>query len=65
MNLETALLNKLKSLQAQYAVDALRSPSDKSEFDFGYRVGYFAGMERAIECLLSVVEDEKYSDPDL
>lgn len=65
MNFETILLNKLKSLQAQYAIDALRSPGDKSEFDFGYRAGCFAGIEKSIDCLLRLLDEQKNGEPDL
>ena len=65
MNFETILLNKLKSLQSQYAIDALRSFGDKSEFDFGYRAGCFAGIEKSIDCLLKLIDDQKHGEPDL
>ena len=65
MNFETILLNKLKNLQVQYAVDSLRSIGDKSEFDFGYRAGCFAGIEKSIDCLLKVLDEQKNGEPDL
>lgn len=65
MNFETILLNKLKSLQTQYAIDALRSTGNKSEFDFGYRAGCFAGIEKSIDCLLVLLDEQKNGEPDL
>lgn len=65
MNFETILLNKLKSLQSQYAIDALRSTGDKSAFDFGYRAGCFAGIEKSIDCLLNLLDEQRNGEPDL
>ena len=59
MTIETVLLNKLKSTQASYALDALKAPGGKSEFDFGFRCGYISGLESAISILLSVYSEEE------
>lgn len=64
-NFETALLNKLKAEQATYALGALRSPGNKTEYEFGVRVGYVAGLERAIGMLLSALDEERNGEKDL
>lgn len=65
MNVETHLLNRLKGLQAEYALHALRLPGEKREFDFGYRCGYVSGLEHAINALLALLEEEQRGDKDL
>lgn len=65
MSLETALLNKLKTEQAQFALDALRRPQNRDSFEYGYRVGTVNGYEAAINVLLSLLDEEKNSDNDL
>lgn len=65
MTVETQLLNKLKSTQASYAIDALKAPGNKQEFDFGYRCGYISGLESAISILLSLYDEEKNGDDDI
>lgn len=59
MTVETQLLNKLKSTQASYAIDALKAPGNKQEFDFGYRCGYISGLESAISILLTLYSEEE------
>lgn len=65
MSIETKLLNRLKAEQQQFAVDALRRPQERDAFEYGYRVGTVAGYEAAINLLLSLLDEEKYSDNDL
>ena len=65
MSVETLLLNKLKSTQATYALDALKAPGNKAEFDFGFRCGYISGMESAISILLSLYEEEEKGEKGL
>ena len=65
MSVETKLLNRLKAKQLQFAVDALRRPQERDTFEYGYRVGVFAGYEAAITELLNIVDEEKNSDNDL
>lgn len=62
MNIETRLLNALKAEQAKYALEALKSPGSKSEFDFGARVGTVSGLERAIDLLMTIIDDAKNGD---
>lgn len=56
---EAALLNRLKALQAEYALGCLKSPGDKSEYEFGLRVGTVAGIELAIDTILNALRDER------
>ena len=65
MNLETRLLNVLKTKQQEFAVESLRRPVTKDTFEYGYRVGVVAGYEAAIDVLLSLIDEEKYRDNDL
>jgi hypothetical protein len=62
---EDKLLNRLKSEQQQFAVDALKRPQERDAFEYGYRVGTFAGYEAAINVLLKLIDEEKHSDNDL
>lgn len=59
------LLNRLKAEQSTYALSALRSPGSRSEYEFGLRVGYVAGLERAIDILLHALDDERNGERDL
>ena len=65
MNIESQLLNRLKAEQQTFAVDALRRPQTRDTFEYGYRVGMFAGYEAAINVLLKLLDEEKNSDNDL
>lgn len=57
MNIETLLLNRLKNEQASMALAALLKPVDKSEFGYGFQSGRIAGLQHAIDCLLSAVDE--------
>jgi hypothetical protein len=59
------LLNKLKENQATFALDALKRPQQRDVFEYGYRVGMVAGFEEAINVLLTLLDEEKYSDKGL
>lgn len=65
MNLESQLLNRLKTEQQTFAVDALRRPQTRDTFEYGYRVGMVAGYEAAINVLLNLLDQEKNLDNDL
>ena len=39
MSIENLLLNKLKSDQSRFALVALTRPAEKTEWEYGYRVG--------------------------
>ena len=57
--IETKLLNRLKTQQQQFSVDALKRPQERDAFEYGYRVGVVAGYEAAINALLKLLEEEK------
>jgi hypothetical protein len=65
VNIETQLLNRLKASQQEFAVEALKRPINRDAYEYGYRVGVVAGYEAAINVLLMLVDEEKYSDNDL
>lgn len=65
MNIESQLLNRLKEKQQSFAVEALRRPQTRDTFEYGYRVGMFAGYEEAITVLLTLLDEEKNFDNDL
>lgn len=65
MSVETTLLNRLKQDQAQFALDALRRPVNRDNFEYGYRVGMVAGYEAALTLLLSLLDEERNGDKDL
>ena len=61
MNLETKLLNRLKAEQQQYAVEALGRPQQRDAFEYGLRVGTFAGYEAAINVLIKIIDEETHA----
>lgn len=63
--IESALLNRLKAEQAQYALQSLRQPNRCDAFEYGYRTGIVAGYEQAIALLLNMLDEEKHGDRDL
>jgi hypothetical protein len=65
LSVEAKLLNRLKAAQQDFAVDALRQPQTRDAFEYGYRVGIFAGYEAAIAVLLKILNEEQHSDNDL
>jgi hypothetical protein len=65
VNIESQLLNRLKAEQQSFAVEALRRPQTRDTFEYGYRVGMFAGYEAAITVLLLLLDEEKNFDNDL
>ena len=65
MNIETKLLNKLKAEQQSFAVEALKKPQTRDAFEYGHRVGMFAGYEAAITVLLNLLDEETKRGNDL
>lgn len=65
MNIETKLLNRLKIEQQRFAVDALQRPQARDAFEYGHRVGVFAGYQQAIDVLLKLIDEDLNSDNDL
>lgn len=60
-----ALLTGLKAEQSQYAMQALQHPNLKNEFEYGFRCGVNAGLEKAVEILVAMLKDERDNDRDL
>jgi hypothetical protein len=62
---EASFLNRLKVAQSDFALEALRKPDTRDSFEYGYRVGVIAGLERAISILLNQLNEEKNDSNDL
>lgn len=59
MNLADRLLAAIKTRQAAFALAALKQPSDRTEFEYGYRAGTVAGYESSLEILYKLLQEEK------
>ena len=64
MRLET-LLQRLETEQARLAHEALKQPTAGTTFEYGRVVGMYAGLERAKQTLLDMVEEKERRDFDL
>lgn len=53
---EARLLHLLKEEQSRFAVQALRQPAQRDAFEYGHRVGFYAGLEQAVTVLLKAIE---------
>ena len=65
MNVETKLLNRIKTAEADFALESMKKPQNRDAFEYGYRVGVVAGYEAALNILFSLLDEEKNSDNDL
>jgi hypothetical protein len=65
VSVEVDLLNGLKAAQQQFALDALKRPVNRDNFEYGYRVGMVAGYEAALNLLLDLVRRERDDEKDL
>jgi hypothetical protein len=65
VSVEVDLLNGLKAAQQQFALDALKRPVNRDNFEYGYRVGVVSGYEAAINLLLDLVRRERDDEKDL
>jgi hypothetical protein len=65
MSFESRLLGRLKEEQGKFALDALRRPQTRDAFEYGHRVGMFAGYEAAITVLLNLLDEETKRGNDL
>ena len=63
--IEQKLLNALKMEQSQYALQALKTPTHRDSFEYGYRSGVVGGLEMAVHILLQLVEKEEEHGADL
>ena len=52
------VLNAITSAQQELAIAALRSPNSHDAFEYGRMVGMYAGLERAIEVIMSTIKEE-------
>jgi hypothetical protein len=62
MATEAELIAKLKAEQGKYALQALRNPNHRDEFEYGYRVGVLAGLTQAENLLLELIKEENARD---
>ncbi len=53
------ILNLLTNAQHELAIAALRTPNSHDAFEYGRMVGMYAGVERAIEVILSTIKEDK------
>lgn len=49
----------LQKEQAEMAAASLRRPNAKDLFEYGRVSGYYAGLERAIEIIMSTMKEEE------
>ncbi len=59
------LLRRLEEEQAQFAKEALQQPQGHDAFDYGRTVGLYAGLERAKDILIEIIQDQDRRDYDL
>ena len=52
------VLNAITNAQQELAIAALRSPNSHDAFEYGRMVGMYAGLERALEVILSTIKEE-------
>jgi hypothetical protein len=52
------VLNAITSAQQELAIAALRSPNSHDAFEYGRMVGMYAGLERALEVIMSTIKEE-------
>jgi hypothetical protein len=64
MTLADHLLLRLKAEQGRYALESLQRPGEKTVFEYGVRVGHVAGLEFAINLLLSALDEERNGERD-
>ena len=52
------VLNAITNAQQELAIAALRTPNSHDAFEYGRRVGMYAGLERALEVIMSTIKEE-------
>ena len=52
------VLNAITQAQQELAVSALRTPNSHDAFEYGRMVGMYAGLERALEVIMSTIKEE-------
>lgn len=53
------IIVQLQKEQAELAAASLRRPNARDSFEYGRVSGYYAGLERAIEIILSTMKEEE------
>ena len=53
------VLNAITNAQQELAIAALRTPNSHDAFEYGRMVGMYAGLERAIEVILSTINEDE------
>jgi len=57
--IEQHLLQRLKVAQAEYALESLQRPNTRDVFEYGHRVGVVAGLQQAVDLLLTLIDEEQ------
>lgn len=53
------IIMQLQKEQAELAAAALRRPNSRDAFEYGRVSGQYAGLERAIEIIMSTMKEEE------
>jgi len=53
------VLNAITQAQQELAIAALRTPNSHDAFEYGRMVGMYAGLERALEVIMSTIKEEE------
>jgi hypothetical protein len=53
------IVANLKKRQADWAMDALTSPSGRDAYDYGHAAGVLFGLKMAEELIFTVLKDEE------
>lgn len=62
MTVIDTLLRRLEDEQAEHSKQALSMATNRTEFGYGQVVGMYAGLERAKELILSMLEAAERDD---
>lgn len=65
MAIEDQLLARLKGAQLAHATASMQHPSSRDAFEYGMRVGVYAGYQAAIDLLLQLLKEERDGERDL
>ena len=53
------VLNAITQAQQELAIAALRTPNSHDAFEYGRMVGMYAGLERALEVIMSTIKEDE------
>ena len=53
------VLTAITNAQQELAVAALRKPNSHDMFEYGRMVGMYAGLEHALEVIMSTIKEEE------